>query len=1235
MIKNIDRPKAWVYSTIILLSLLFTSTALNSEYSTSSIYKNVDYNLNLVSSFQEFSVLSPISVFVLTNTSISDSFVIDVSCDGTPFTKFDYTIGEIHYLTFPASVSSCEVSLKKDTTTIIKSTPINLSHSGIFLHVNVPETLDLYTGIPVLVSSNVDSEIELDLEVASSKTTYCKLKISTGKLAMIDLFDETMCKGVDFTALNEKLTISAYLSSLSASASVTLGVSSLDNYLSFKPALSYNYMGSDYQILLSTRLPEPVAGQAYSLNYTASCAGAQSYSNSAVGVPSNFSSYIVSVPSFPVTGQCSVSATLYYNNVIIKKFPTVSFKQHISALTKPDYQILAFPTYNSGDYLLSSLGAKSLTASDYRLKTEDSKWAYYYASSLADQTPYPHAAYGINGWNDISSLFSPGHNSYHGLTGFFFFTAPESATYTFNLTSETTQNARSLYCAGSSSLSFGHWNDNCGASAICGYGPGSSYFRLSLTAGNTYQCAFQNYMGDDLGFFQFYYTKILMTVSGPGFSPDQIQGVQSLGSSGNYAITNSSLVPYTYTDGNTLLSGNPNWNDQVYFVNSKMTPHVPTGYSTLMYSVKQENNSVLTTITPVNYVDGVAAGGSVVAAFANGTKINIPNNKATSFRTTTATHVSIGNTNIAVPAPSLTNSHHVTVSCAYNAFVEESTTGTISCVISNSDFTNSLSFSSFASVPAELYYTINDESQPTMITRTTNTVITFPASSAANAKYSVYAKTSDGTSNTLTFSTHHVSPGYYLNNATNTVESCLVAHKCSGNGIMYKCSQSSEYQDLAGQTSCKTVQSGYFKSSDSSEVICPAGFACNNGVKTACPIGTYQSEQGQVNCIHTVSPDFTNKTGSTSFFTCSKEGYFIHDNNCVLCTAGFYCPGNNVILPITKSNEWAPAGSSAPLTCELPRHVFADHASCSLCNYGYYNAPSGCTPCPVGKYCRNSEAITCPAGSFQNIEEQSTCNACKPGQYSGAGATSCTNAPAGSYTDSFNSTEPIECTASDKYQPKSGQTSCLTISTGNYKVSSSESSACLVGYSCSGNGTKDSCDKSNSYAPNKGQSSCTVIPTGYYKTSNFAIEICPIGTYCIGGVKNECSEESTYQPKTGQSSCIDIPDGSYKSTDSSIKSCPAGSFCTGGKLTSCPAGSTSKAGASSCTTSTTPSATTNHTTNSTTTTDDHAKARDLAVSHRMSPYWWIVIIICIIAAFIGLWWIYRRKFFKARVSSKA
>ena len=171
-----------------------------------------------------------------------------------------------------------------------------------------------------------------------------------------------------------------------------------------------------------------------------------------------------------------------------------------------------------------------------------------------------------------------------------------------------------------------------------------------------------------------------------------------------------------------------------------------------------------------------------------------------------------------------------------------------------------------------------------------------------------------------------------------------------------------------GSASRQLVSPGYFSaplvaqpSQRWSQVVCPAGSYCREGLATLCPPGTYGSSTGS-------STPWCNGFGS--------------------CSPGFYCPAGSTspaVLPCASNHPedsvYCPAGAGTP-TQALPGEVTTG---------GTNRTRTGVAPCPPGRYCVGGRALLCPAGRFGCSERLSDvgCNGpCTRGFYCPEGSNS-------------------------------------------------------------------------------------------------------------------------------------------------------------------------------------------------------------------------------------------------------
>ena len=182
-----------------------------------------------------------------------------------------------------------------------------------------------------------------------------------------------------------------------------------------------------------------------------------------------------------------------------------------------------------------------------------------------------------------------------------------------------------------------------------------------------------------------------------------------------------------------------------------------------------------------------------------------------------------------------------------------------------------------------------------------------------------------------------------------TCRSCEAGYKCPSTSVTYTyntevqglvaCSAATEYQNQPGQTMCKIVDDGYYKTSDTTQVQCGNNYYCKNSVRTQCADGGITA------------------TATASLATqCYKTGQS--------CTT---------------------VGGFGTNTCNfnLTTKDYTDCAQCIVdgCDDGYYLDNGTCVICPVGSYCANSVKTSCPinyttkqTGAVTDVECFTTCS---------------------------------------------------------------------------------------------------------------------------------------------------------------------------------------------------------------------------------------------------------------------
>ena len=170
----------------------------------------------------------------------------------------------------------------------------------------------------------------------------------------------------------------------------------------------------------------------------------------------------------------------------------------------------------------------------------------------------------------------------------------------------------------------------------------------------------------------------------------------------------------------------------------------------------------------------------------------------------------------------------------------------------------------------------------------------------------------------------------------------------------------------------------------SPNILCPAGYYCNNGTRTSDPfrndttLRPYPCKPGTY-CI-----------AGTGYDTV-VPGSPLHAQN---CTAGFFCeaasptPLGSGLCP---KGFYCPVGTAVPIP--TPKGAFAELEGVQAparCPQGFYSPTiesETCVPCPPGTNCENDgteDAVLCPPGSFRSLDDQDgiVCKGCPQGTWS-------------------------------------------------------------------------------------------------------------------------------------------------------------------------------------------------------------------------------------------------------------
>ena len=258
--------------------------------------------------------------------------------------------------------------------------------------------------------------------------------------------------------------------------------------------------------------------------------------------------------------------------------------------------------------------------------------------------------------------------------------------------------------------------------------------------------------------------------------------------------------------------------------------------------------------------------------------------------------------------------------------------------------------------------------------------------------------------------------------------------------------------------------------------VCPPGYYCANGVRTACPPGVY---------------------GSTSGLTsagCSGP-----------CSGGYYCPGTNNTSPTAVACGGAaffcPPGASSPTAVGVGNYSVAGAAQ---------------APCEPGSYCVAGVKTLCAGGTYSATAAATVpCTlVCTAGYYCPAGSTSGVATPCGNVNvywcvgvaGSVWRRVHVECLSTDRH---SSRGECLR--------------ACVRVCFC---WSSLRCDRSPA-----GSAAPVSVGTGNYSTPLANAESirtgssrCPAGSYCVNGYINPCPA-GFYGATVGSTSLVGFQHG--------------------------------------------------------------------------------------------------------------
>ena len=351
--------------------------------------------------------------------------------------------------------------------------------------------------------------------------------------------------------------------------------------------------------------------------------------------------------------------------------------------------------------------------------------------------------------------------------------------------------------------------------------------------------------------------------------------------------------------------------------------------------------------------------------------------------------------------------------------------------------------------------------------------------------------------------------------------------------------------------------------------VAPEGWETirSNTLKTMCPPNTF-SPKGE-SCTPCGANKYSNK-GSAACYSCSGGQYYNATeptpqatSECRLLAADNFkllvnttttcCDYINSITPYILSGADAYQYAST-MTCfgeEEEGCAEASHFAIGMATDtgrnvgGRKRFEDGCADLPP---LMTTRCASCPAGTFNENGDGTTCAPCDgPGEYSGAGASFCLSAPAGTIPSIDNTTTtpcPINTFsigASDICSPcrnghaPVGSASCQTTPIGHYyKQETEEDIPCPPGTFSSGAANITGCMQcEGGFISALGSGFCDVCEAGKISNKNNTLcEDCVTGKYSgVGASICTSCEASKYSSTEGQATCQFCPELQESNTD--------------------------------------------------------------------------------------------------------
>ena len=387
--------------------------------------------------------------------------------------------------------------------------------------------------------------------------------------------------------------------------------------------------------------------------------------------------------------------------------------------------------------------------------------------------------------------------------------------------------------------------------------------------------------------------------------------------------------------------------------------------------------------------------------------------------------------------------------------------------------------------------------------------------------------------------------GKYCTGGTNVTNCGVGTHRNATGGKTASdcaaCSGSLQFQDAAGQTSCKTVSTGYYKASNSAQVQCDAGYrdiaatSRNECVGTFSKTGFVLDPALPTNCA---SQTLGTATAKTCSYTKKFSGTIVKD-----------CTPENVTKPRTGLSAKAgyyTSGTTSCLACGGNGYYCAGGtASRQTVSAGYYSTGgtettrTGQSQCTGSTYCTGGVKNNCPAaesnwtlGTGNGWSAVTSCfetrNATSVSSYCSAGQLKKNATSSGTW--------PTASTTSVAFQAKAGS------------IVSGQTCTQCSGAVWSAGGTATSC--SSCPAQTSGWTRATGTGWGSVGSCYQTRAATAVSTYCSAGQLKQTGKSTTEWNASTISVAFQAKAGSIVSGQTCTQ-CSGAVWSAGGTATSC------------------------------------------------------------------------------------